>query len=372
METSARTAIVGFFTVVVAVAGFLFVYWLHNPGGVGRQALYTVRFESSVIGLRPGVAVLFNGLRVGEVRRMALDASHPRAVSALIAVDPATPVREDTKVGIDALGLMGSTVISLSGGSSAQAPPSGAHGEPPLLVAEAGATETLSQAARNSLGKIDAILGDNAAPLHDAIANIDTFSAALARNSARVDAILAGLEKMTGGAAATAPPFSYDLPVPNIPSAKKPSNAQIAVADPTGMIVFDTQKILVSKKPDQRSPLDNGQWSDTIPKLVQQKIAQSLEKAGFQHVAKATDGFSSDVQVMLDIRAFEFSLAPSPVAHVEIAAKILDSHGKIVAAQSFGATAPGTGDDAKAATAAIGRAFGMVVLDLVAWTRDAL
>src|SRR5260370_34306033 len=112
METSARYFVVGLCTVVAVAAGFLFVYWLHSTGGVGKQAFYRVRFEAPVIGLRPGVAVLFNGLRVGEVQRVNLEASNPKLLSAVIAVDPTTPVRADTHVGIDAQGLMGSTVVS--------------------------------------------------------------------------------------------------------------------------------------------------------------------------------------------------------------------------------------------------------------------
>ena len=50
--------------------------------------------------------------------------------------------------------------------------------------------------------RIDAILAENAEPLRDVIANFKTFSDALARNSDRVDNVVAGLERMTGGAAA--------------------------------------------------------------------------------------------------------------------------------------------------------------------------
>ena len=43
------------------------------------------------------------------------------------------------------------------------------------------------------------MLSDNSASLKSAIANIDSFAGALARNSDKVDGILAGLERMTGG-----------------------------------------------------------------------------------------------------------------------------------------------------------------------------
>ena len=36
METSARYAIVGFFAVASLLAGFFFVFWLHNSAAPGR------------------------------------------------------------------------------------------------------------------------------------------------------------------------------------------------------------------------------------------------------------------------------------------------------------------------------------------------
>ena len=104
METQARYVIVGFFTLLIAAAGFVFVYWLHGVGGGAAFALYRLRFDGPVIGLRPGVAVLFNGVRVGEVTLVRFDPRDPKILMAQIAVDPSTPVRQDTQVGIDAQG----------------------------------------------------------------------------------------------------------------------------------------------------------------------------------------------------------------------------------------------------------------------------
>ena len=67
METRARYALIGVFMLAVILASFAFVYWLENKGGFGKQDIYQVRFQGSVSGLSVGSAVLFNGLRVGEV-----------------------------------------------------------------------------------------------------------------------------------------------------------------------------------------------------------------------------------------------------------------------------------------------------------------
>ena len=148
---------------------------------------------------------------------MRFDPRDPKILMAQIAVDPSTPVRQDTQVGIDAQGLMGGAVVSLMGGASTAVLQPGPGGEPPLLVANADESQSLSRAAKIALARLDMILADNAQPLHDAIANVDTFAAALARNSNRIDSILQGLEKMTGNAAPKAPPLSYDLQAPDFP-----------------------------------------------------------------------------------------------------------------------------------------------------------
>ncbi len=55
------------------------------------------------------------------------------------------------------------------------------------------------------------MLSENSKSLHSAIKNIDTFADALARNSDKVDGILAGLERLTGGSSSPADMPVYDL-----------------------------------------------------------------------------------------------------------------------------------------------------------------
>jgi phospholipid/cholesterol/gamma-HCH transport system substrate-binding protein len=69
-----------------------------------------------------------------------------------------------------------------------------------MLFADKSAGQTMSNAARQVLGRIDKVLEDNSDSLHSMLTNLDNFSKALGRNSDRVDSILAGLERMTGGA----------------------------------------------------------------------------------------------------------------------------------------------------------------------------
>ncbi len=85
-----------------------------------------MRFENTVSGMLIGSAVLFNGIRVGEVTDLTLDPQNPNQVTATIAVAAGTPVRADTKASIDFQGLTGVAVVTLNGGDPAS----------PLLTAE--------------------------------------------------------------------------------------------------------------------------------------------------------------------------------------------------------------------------------------------
>ena len=373
METQARYTIVGLFTLVVAAAGFVFVLWLQGFAGARALAHYRIRFEAPVIGLRPGVAVLFNGLRVGEVTSVRFDPADPKILMARIAVDVTTPVRKDTQVGIDAQGLIGGATVSLTGGASTAILKADADGEPPLLVATADETQSLARAAKTALAQLDGILTDNAQPMRGVIANLGTFSAVLARNSGRVDSILAGLEKMTGGGAPKPPPVSYDLSAPQFAASDKLSGKalamQIALPEPTALVAFETQKVLVAPNPGELKPLEEGQWADSVPRLVQTKMVESFENAGFAHVGKAMDGFTPEVQLVLEIRSFDISLAAPPSARIEISAKWLGADGKISAERSFSATAPATGVESPAAAAALNDAFQTVARDIVAWAQ---
>ena len=116
MEIRAPFVVVGTFVLAAIVAVFGFVYWLHNSGGLGPRATYRVQFDGSVPGLLVGAAVLFNGIRVGEVTDLGLAPDSPRRVNATISIASTTPVRADTRVGLEFQGLTGVPVITLEGG----------------------------------------------------------------------------------------------------------------------------------------------------------------------------------------------------------------------------------------------------------------
>jgi phospholipid/cholesterol/gamma-HCH transport system substrate-binding protein len=379
METRAPYALIGLFVLAVIGAVFGFVYWLHNTGGLGERAIYQVRFENTVSGLLTGAAVLFNGIRVGEVTALGLNPDDPRQVMATIAVVATTPVRSDTEAGLEFQGLTGVPVIALKGGASGAAPLAISSDGLPVLIADPSAGQSMTEAARQALRRLDALLADNAGDLKSAIANLNTFAGALARNSDRVDGILGGLERMTGGAAAkTTVPNYYDLNAPQtFPPTGRPAKSQLIVLEPTALLALDTQRIIIAPGGSDGTASDNAQWSDTIPKLAQAKVVQSFENSNYLGaVARPLEGLNADYQLAIDLRSFQVStgetgasksLPSGPMAHVQFAAKIVGENGRIVGSRTFEAAVPAADVKVPAAAAALDEAFGKVVTDLVVW-----
>jgi phospholipid/cholesterol/gamma-HCH transport system substrate-binding protein len=198
METKANYVVTGLFTLAVIVGAFGFVYWFHDTGSSSDRVSYRVLFDGSVSGLRTGASVLFNGLRVGEVAKLQLDAKDPTRVIAMIAVDRSVPVRANTKVGLEFQGLTGLASVSLTGGS-ADAEVTGSTDGPVTLKADPNATADVTQAARDVMRRIDGMVTDNEMALHASLHNIETVTAALAQNSERFDKVMAGLEALSGG-----------------------------------------------------------------------------------------------------------------------------------------------------------------------------
>jgi phospholipid/cholesterol/gamma-HCH transport system substrate-binding protein len=367
METRAHFVVVGAFVLAAIAAVFGFVYWLHNTGGLGPRATYHVQFEGSVPGLLVGAAVLFNGIRVGEVTDLGLAPDSPRRVNATISVASMTPVRSDTKVGLEFQGLTGVPVIALEGGVLLAN-----SGEVSTLIAEPGAGQGMTQAARDALRRVDSVLADNAEPLKNTIANLQVFSEGLARNTGKLDSIVAGLEKMTGGGA-PAQKVTYDLrALQNQGPAGKTIKGQLAIPEPTAVAMLETQRMLFS--PTSELPgFSEFLWADAIPKLFQARLIESFENYDIAHAPLRTaDVGQTDFQLLIDVRRFRVAVDTEPAAEIGLSARIVDKDGKVIASRLFEESQKFDKVEPQSAVAAFNDAFGRIAKDMIAWTVQAL
>ena len=372
MEIKARYVLIGLFTLAAIVAGFAFVYWLEITGGLGKRTSYEVRFHNTVSGLLAGSPVLFNGIRVGEVTGLKLVPNEPKEIDVTIAVDANTPVRTDTQASLDFQGLTGAAVVTLTGGSADAPLLKAAPGQLPTLIASETAGQTMSEAARQAFTRIDKVLAENSGDLRTMVSNLTSFSEALGKNSGKVDAILGGLERMTGGGKAAGLVY-YLSALPASTEGVKPLDKPVTVADPSALLTYDSERVLAQQDGNELAPLGNAKWADTLTKLVQSRIVQSFENTGsLNEVTRPSEAGTPELQLATEIRKFQIANTPERTAEVQISAKIIGADGHIAAARVFDGSSPvKTAEEADAAKA-LNEAFGKVLSNLIPWTADGI
>jgi phospholipid/cholesterol/gamma-HCH transport system substrate-binding protein len=176
METRANYLLIGVFTLAVICGAFGFVWWFQRVGDAASRATYEIVYDGSVSGLRKGSAVNFNGIRVGEVYRLDLDANNPQRVIAQVGIASSTPIRQDTKAGLEFQGLTGIALVTLTGGKPDAPKLVAEGGKAPRLVADPSQMQDLMQAARALIGRVDRILADNEQRLNEIMKNVATFT----------------------------------------------------------------------------------------------------------------------------------------------------------------------------------------------------
>ncbi len=372
MEVRARYLLMGVFSLAVILCVFAFVYWLEAVGGLTARSNYKIRYDSPVAGLLQGSAVLFNGVRVGEVVALTLDRDKPEDVVVEIAVERSTPVRSDTRVGIDFQGLAGAPVVSLVGGSASLPLIAPEDGAVPELTAEKDAGLGMTQVARQVLKRLDTVVSENAEPLKSTIANINSFSAALARNSDKVDGIVAGLERFTGAARAQAKVFDLSPATPDPLPAQCPTS-RLLVLEPTALALIDAERVRIAGAVGDQTDLAQIRWPDILSKVLQTRIVQSFENAGYSGaVPRTMEDVQTDNRLMTNVRAFEVDVDREAIARVEIAAKILDPDGAVVASRIFRASQQRGGKTVEAAMETLDATSRTVLGELVVWGCDVL
>jgi len=117
MITRGQKVRLGFFVVVSAsLIAAMIVVLLGNELGQ-EQDLYTTRFTESVSGLEVGAPVKYHGVRVGTVESIAIDREQVEEVVVTLALKRKTPVKEDTVVVLNTMGITGLKFLELNGGT---------------------------------------------------------------------------------------------------------------------------------------------------------------------------------------------------------------------------------------------------------------
>ena len=201
MDTKANYVAVGLFVVLAFLTLFASLYWAYGVDNTTETATLRIRIPGSASGLGRGSAVLFNGVKVGDVQRVYIDVNNPRAAIADAKVDRLTPITQSTRADIGIAGLTGQANIELKGGDAAetnlltQAEENGTVAE--ITANPSAVTELLQTAqdifsrAERAVTTFEGFVADVRQPLTNTVQNVETFSLSLSRNADGVNEFLA-------------------------------------------------------------------------------------------------------------------------------------------------------------------------------------
>ncbi len=203
METKANYLMIGGFVLGVIVLGFLFVFWMSNFAGGGQR--FYILFQNSVAGLTTGSNVSFNGIKVGEVKSIALDPKDARKVKVLVSVQDGIPVRTNSHAMIQSQGLTGGSLVQISPGTPDAPLLVPTSGVPiPYIKADLAVSQSLFDAAPQVMGNANALLGrlndfvaNNEDSIHATLQNIQQITTVLAQHKDDINDIIVNAKQLT-------------------------------------------------------------------------------------------------------------------------------------------------------------------------------
>ena len=197
METRASYVLVGAFTLLTILGAFGFVMWQVQQQLGLAYAYYDIQFDDAVLGLSEEAEVRFNGIRVGEVKRIWIKPDTPDKVWVRIRVERRDDIkiRQDAYASLEYQGVTGVSYINIQGGKpDADLLPvvsDPADGDPPVLASKRSSIQQMFAGVPSVLSEADKLLRDLQAILNP-------------ENRERIGGILEDVETMTGAVASRA------------------------------------------------------------------------------------------------------------------------------------------------------------------------
>ena len=179
MERNANYALVGAATLILFMGLVIFVVWLAKLSFSQEYDVYDVLFVGPVRGLADGGEVHFNGIKVGEVTKIALDKSDPNRVIARVRVTSDVPIKTDSYATLEPQGITGVNYVQITAGDPSKPllKSTVKSGEAPVIRSQRSALSDLLEGGGTvltrtieALDRINRVLSDD---------NVKTFSAAV-------------------------------------------------------------------------------------------------------------------------------------------------------------------------------------------------
>ena len=189
MERNANYAMVGMASVILLIGLFAFVLWLARVQFARDYQIYDILFDGPVRGISTGGEVHFNGIKVGEITRIALDPTNATRVIARVKVTSDVPIRTDSFATLEPQGITGVNYVQITAGTPSRpllkdVTPAG---EPPLLRSQKSALSdllegggTVLQRSVEALDRVNRLLSDqNIKSVGSTLSDIQSVTAQL-------------------------------------------------------------------------------------------------------------------------------------------------------------------------------------------------
>lgn len=212
METRSSYVLVGSVVLAFTVLLFAAVLWLARFSGEDKPE-FDILFTNGITGMAVGSAVVFNGVPVGTVLRIALVPKAPRLVRVRVAVDKETPILRGTVATVEGVGFTGVSQVALIGsmGGQPRITAIGEWGRPIIPARRGGLGQLLASAPEllNNVSELTASLNKmlnpaNRQSITGILANTERLSNALADRGPEIAATLAETRETMRAATAAA------------------------------------------------------------------------------------------------------------------------------------------------------------------------
>ena len=113
MDTNVNYTVVGLFVILLTAMLAVSIIWLSSGLSVHKFSTYLVYMRESVSGLTNDGPVEYNGVSVGNVKRIELDHQNPNIVVLTLKLRSDTPITISTVATLSSRGLTGITFLAL-------------------------------------------------------------------------------------------------------------------------------------------------------------------------------------------------------------------------------------------------------------------
>jgi phospholipid/cholesterol/gamma-HCH transport system substrate-binding protein len=193
---------VGAVTVALLAGVLIFIVWL---AGISNKATkcYDIYFSQGVGGLNKGSNVTFQGVQVGQVKKISLLPNRPELIWVRIEVDQQTPVLQGTSAQIHGVGFTGVSEIQLAGAERGRAAiqTTGPEGCPVIPTSSGGISALLNSAPelidriQRLTERLTELLSDkNQNSISDILENIDATTAELRKHAPEMGETIAEIK----------------------------------------------------------------------------------------------------------------------------------------------------------------------------------